>query len=152
MKLTLRRKQYQKGFTHGTLFKEGQKRPLCFTLENEWLDNQIGISCIPTGTYSLSSKDYGRFYERYFMPIPILGGTEPRTEILIHPGNTADDTRGCVLVGDTRYHDSIGNSKDTWLKLHTTFMCATEIEIIEPREDGRDWYWDIDKYIKCKLI
>jgi hypothetical protein len=50
--------------------------------------------------------------------------------IRIHSGNTAADTDGCVLVGDTRGPDSVGQSKVAFERLFRLLDSATdEIEI-----------------------
>ena len=66
----------------------------CATLENPWKDNQQNISCIPEGTYDFTRTDSIRFGETFE-----IGGVQGRTRILIHWGNTAADTEGCVLLG-----------------------------------------------------
>lgn len=65
-----------------------------FTLELPWRDNQDNISCIPTGVYDVkpySSEKFPNVYQ--IMQVP------NRDAILIHIGNYAGDTHGCVLVG-----------------------------------------------------
>lgn len=64
------------------------------TLENPWLDNAQNISCIPEGTYDFvrtGSYRFGRTFK--------VSGVEGRTHILVHWGNTAKDTEGCILLG-----------------------------------------------------
>ena len=78
--------------TFGVLLKDD--KPLCVTIEDPWKDNQVGISCIPAGTYSVSPHN-GRKYRNVW----ILTNVANRSAILIHAGNTTDDTRGCILVG-----------------------------------------------------
>ena len=102
---------------------------MCYTIERPWLDNQRRISCIPKGTYPLFTKEYGRFYDRYNLPIPILGSTDPRSEILIHPANYAKDLAGCIGVGDKKTANSVLNSRKTWFKYLPIFSQATSIEI-----------------------
>lgn len=73
---------------------DAHKRPMFVTLEDEWLDNAIGKSCVPDGVYICEpfiSEKFGDVWE--------LQPTEPRTAILIHAGNTNEDTRGCILPG-----------------------------------------------------
>tara|TARA_R110002020_G_scaffold10785_4_gene40943 strand:- start:6513 stop:6929 length:417 start_codon:yes stop_codon:yes gene_type:complete len=65
-----------------------------FTLENPWLDNKPWISSIPAGDYCVNkriSKKFGECFEVYVV--------DERSDILIHVGNTEDDTSGCILVG-----------------------------------------------------
>lgn len=73
----------------------------CYTLELNDHQNQVGISCIPEGTFQpaiVDSPKYGKVYR-----IPVEG----RTHILIHWGNFAADegrgksnTDGCILLGN----------------------------------------------------
>lgn len=67
----------------------------CFTLELPWINNERGISCIPSGSYRA---------ERYHSPkhgdVIMLDGTGDRTYIEIHSGNYTSQIKGCILVGD----------------------------------------------------
>ena len=102
---------------------------ICFTLEDPWKENQRRISCIPPGCYKLETKTYGRYHDKYGVPIPILRDVPNRSEILIHPGNYSRDTQGCILVGDGKADNAVWNSVKTWKKLLPIFQTATEIEI-----------------------
>ena len=66
-----------------------------FTLEEEWKDNEPGESCIPAGVYRVRKT----IYYRHGYPTYEITGVEGRSRILFHPGNTEEDTRGCVLLG-----------------------------------------------------
>ena len=67
---------------------------LCMTLEEEWKDNARNISCIPEGSYVCKrvTRPSGQVT---FEITGVIG----RTSVLFHPGNTEEDTQGCVLVG-----------------------------------------------------
>ena len=130
MRLQLIRDKDTGNETLGRLYAEGEF--LCYTIERPWLNNERRVSCIPTGTYTLTTKEYGRFYEKYKLPIPILGGTEPRSEILIHPANYARELAGCIGVGNLQTDVSVLNSRKTWFKYLDIFSCATEIAILHP--------------------
>jgi hypothetical protein len=43
--------------------------------------------------------------------VPLLNNVPNHTFVEIHPGNTAKDTKLCILVGATKMHDEILNSK-----------------------------------------
>lgn len=68
--------------------------PEFVTLEEPWQFNERNVSCIPAGLYKVHpyySMKFGSCFEVRDVP--------GRTGILIHQGNTIDDTRGCILVG-----------------------------------------------------
>lgn len=67
---------------------------ICMTLEEEWKDNARNISCIPEGSYVCKrvTRPSGQVT---FEITGIIG----RSSILFHPGNTEEDTMGCVLTG-----------------------------------------------------
>lgn len=69
--------------------------PICLTMERPWRNNQIGISCIPTGTFlckRVNSPKFGDTFE--------VTGVSGRTEILLHKGNIDDDSHGCIILGE----------------------------------------------------
>jgi len=65
---------------------------VCSTFELPDRKNQVNISCIPDGEYMLKmvvSPKYGPVYK--------VHDVANRTNILIHTGNTTDDTLGCIM-------------------------------------------------------
>jgi hypothetical protein len=99
MKVIIAR-EYGKFFTKGTMlvFDQAHLITKCVTLELPDNGNQINVSCIPEGKYTVV---------KYFAPS--LGDcfyiqeVPGRTEIMIHKGNYAagmqKNTKGCILVG-----------------------------------------------------
>ena len=71
--------------------------PFAVTLERNWLDNQNNISCIPTGSY----RCVRRLYHKHGYWTFEVTGVPGRTSILIHSGNTEDDSMGCILLGES---------------------------------------------------
>ena len=68
-----------------------------YTLELPYLDNSTNISCVPKGVYECvirKSPKYGVTYH--------VTNVKDRSFILIHSGNIARHTKGCILLG-TRY-------------------------------------------------
>lgn len=65
------------------------------TAEDDWLGNLPGVSCIPSGTYECRRT----IYQKHGIPTFEITGVPNRSRILIHPGNTEEDTQGCVLLG-----------------------------------------------------
>lgn len=69
--------------------------PFAVTLERQWLDNRVGKSCIPAGTYKCKRVDSPKF-KNTFEVTNVPG----RSHILFHKGNIDDDSHGCILVGE----------------------------------------------------
>lgn len=95
MKMGLTRCQFTENAVYGVLAVHGQP-PFAVTLELPWLGNEPDISCIPDGDYickRVISPKFGETFE--------ITGIENREHILFHKGNTAEDTHGCVLIGES---------------------------------------------------
>ena len=91
----------------GELFLDGER--MCDTLENPWLDNQRNISCIPEGEYKVRLRLPRESATRDYVHL-LVKDVENRSYILFHRGNTAKDTRGCILVGLGSQQDFVSNS------------------------------------------
>lgn len=68
-----------------------------------------GETRIPAGTYRVGVRVWGGFHQRYARRFPDIHrgmlhveDVPGFTSILIHVGNTDDDTAGCLLIGRTR--------------------------------------------------
>ena len=74
----------------------------CDTLEPTWRDYEHGAykvkgrSAIPEGRYAVVIS----FSPKFMQWLPILLGVPKFDGIRIHAGNTAEDTEGCILVGE----------------------------------------------------
>ena len=111
----------------------------CYTLEDvvrevpgkpveEW--KIYGKTAIPTGTYVVDltySAHFGRV-------LPQVQGVQGFEGVRIHPGNTAADTEGCLLVGMGETKDAITKSRDAFTTLYSKIEAA--IKGIIPKEKG----------------
>ena len=94
--------------TIGTLFINGER--FCDTLELPYINNESLISCIPKGSYKVRLRLPRESATRDYLHL-LVKDVPNRKWILFHRGNTAKDTRGCVLVGNGRQQDFVENSR-----------------------------------------
>lgn len=101
--------------TLGVLIVCGQT--VCYTLEDTSRPVKVKHETrIPAGNYAVEFKRYGRFHEIYskrygekhagmikLLDVPNF------SEILLHAGNTHEDTSGCILLGESKYHHGDGS-------------------------------------------
>ena len=116
MKIFVERKYYKNGYTIGNMYLNGQW--LCNTLEPPRGDATQTITsgsrkAIADGTYRVQMYLSPKFRAR----LPLLLNVPGRSGILIHAGNTAKDTQGCILVGMNTKVGSVMNSKKCLKKI-----------------------------------
>ena len=117
MKLRVERLWKKPAYTVGRLFVDGKF--FCNTLEDNVRDlsyekKVYGKTAIPYGEYKVVynwSPKFGRNLPR-LLNVPAFEG------ILIHPGNTADDSAGCILVGRNTEVGRLTESRYTSDKLN----------------------------------
>lgn len=116
LRLEVVRFSSEKDSTNGLLFDITDDRKfLCYTLEDELRDQKIkGETRIPEGEYDITLRTFGGFHSKYAtrfadMHLGMLWVRDvPEfSDILIHCGNTDEDTSGCLLVGDTQENNQI---------------------------------------------
>tara|TARA_R110002167_G_scaffold44607_1_gene134045 strand:+ start:386 stop:880 length:495 start_codon:yes stop_codon:yes gene_type:complete len=116
MKLKLLRINSSKDSTNGLLYDiTSDPKFLCYTLEDEPREVKVKHeTCIPAGEYCLGFRKVGRLHDKYQYRFPEIhtGMIEildvPNFKyILIHCGNTDEDTSGCLLLGDTQENNNI---------------------------------------------
>lgn len=102
--------------------------PLCVTCEDPWNNNQRQISCIPEGTYK-ARKFNGTKFKDVWELLEVPG----RSAILIHAGNSINDTHGCILVGRSFSHigtlPAIMQSREALSELREKLPSTFEITI-----------------------
>src|SRR4051794_9959221 len=108
MKLKLIRDPFTQNSTVGKLYADGKY--LCYSLEDLRRpdgEKVHGATCIPSGVYQVQITQSARFGRR----LPLLLNVPNFAGIRIHPGNAPNDTEGCILVGQTKAIDFIGQSR-----------------------------------------
>jgi hypothetical protein len=122
MQLTLNRNPSKNGCTISELLVNGKFE--CFVLEDEIREIKgqpvhkwkvYGKTAIPCGTYQVIITLSNRFK----VSMPLLLGVEGFEGVRIHAGNRAENTEGCLLVGDKVNADSIvgGTSRPAYNRL-----------------------------------
>ena len=142
MELKLRRIAKKNGYTIGKLSIDGKY--FCDTLEDS--DRELSssmsldvlkkkklahITAIPTGRYEVTMSvisprlSKSKFYKQYGDGrVPRLLNVPAFEGILIHCGNTAKDTDGCILVGKNSKVGMVLDSKITYSKLYPLLEAA----------------------------
>jgi hypothetical protein len=106
MKLELLRRWLTDVCTIGELYVNGEFE--CFTLEDVVREQKIhSRTAIPAGEYQVVITPSARFKK----DLPLLLNVPNFSGIRIHPGNTAADTEGCILVGTKKFENRIGESR-----------------------------------------
>ena len=72
-----------------------------------------GKTAIPAGKYKIKLAESLHFKKL----MPRLENVPGFTGVLIHSGNTAEDTEGCILVGKNRVKGKVLDSRETFAKL-----------------------------------
>jgi hypothetical protein len=98
----------------------------CYTLEDVTREQKIvGVTAIPAGDYKVIINLSNRFQRL----LPLVLNVPGFSGIRIHPGNKAEDTEGCILVGTTAGEDFIGNSRIAFHDLFEKMRKAKEITL-----------------------
>ena len=105
--LLILRDTFTEESTIGELFLNGER--FCDTLELPYRDNQKSISCIPTGEYKVRLRLARESASRDYLHL-LVQDVKDRSHILFHRGNSAKNTKGCILVGQGSQQDIVYNS------------------------------------------
>lgn len=141
MELKVKRRFKGADYTIGSLYINGVYE--CDTLEDadRGLTNDMPLSviqtkkvygktAIPTGTYGIDMNIVSpKFKDRSWAwfcngKLPRLRDVRGYEGVLIHVGNKADDTLGCVLVGQNKLKGQVINSTETFTKLYNKMDAA----------------------------
>ena len=124
MLITVKRLYKTENSTIGELLVDGLFE--CFTLEDKEREVKIkGETAIPKGTYKVIINESNRFKRE----LPLLLNVPNFEGVRIHSGNTNHDTEGCILVGQSRNKNYIGQSRKAFDKLFKKMKKAKDITI-----------------------
>lgn len=77
-----------------------------------------GKTAIPTDTYRVKIT----YSPRFKKDMPLIENVVGFDGIRIHSGNTAEDTEGCIIVGENKVVGKVINSKETYNKLFSILL------------------------------
>ena len=143
MEIKVKRIARKEAYTIGKMYVDGAY--VCDTLEDKdrGLTSNMSVAqicgvkvhgetAIPTGRYLVDMKTVSpRFggraqYQFCKGRLPRLCNTVGFQGVLIHIGNTAKDTDGCILVGENKAVGQVLNSTATFRKLYPILKAADE--------------------------
>ena len=144
MEIRVERKWKKETYTIGNLYIDGKF--FCSTLEDKdrGLNQNMSINeivrvkvpnetAIPTGIYNIDMSTISPKYSKYeWYKINCRGGRVPRLVkvpgfegVLIHTGNWASDSAGCILVGKNDVVGGLTQSRNYFLKLYDEMYKAS---------------------------
>ena len=134
MNIEVKRIALKDTYTIGKLYIDGAY--FCDTLEDKdrGLEDNMPIekimflkkphiTAIPTGTYTVI-LNYSNRFKRI---MPLVMNVKGFAGIRIHAGNTAENTDGCILVGENKAKGKVLNSKDTYNRLFEMMKSADKV-------------------------
>lgn len=146
MKLLLKRIAKMEKYTIGKLYIDGKyfsdtledtdRNLTSIMSKDEIVKVKVyGKTAIPTGTYVVDmntvSPKFGKrsWAQPYKGKVPRLQDVPGYEGVLIHPGNTADDTSGCILVGRNKVKGQVVESQNTFHSLMNILKGDNDITI-----------------------
>ena len=144
MELKVKRKAFEKEYTIGDLYIDGKffsntiedcDRGLTqdMPLEEIKAKKVYGKTAIPTGTYeidmnTISPKFQARSWAKpYGGKLPRLIGVKGFEGVLLHVGNTASDSSGCLLVGKNSIKGMVTDSTRTFHTLMSKYLLPAKL-------------------------
>ena len=158
MKLEVIRFNKGKDSTNGILFDiTNERKFLCYTLEDESRTEKVwGETCIPEGEYRLGFRTVGGFDAKYanrfadiHMGMLHVLDVPNFKYILIHCGNTDEDTAGCLLLGDSQENNNIKENGFIGKSTHAYYRVYQEIAETLEKEEVTIAYRD---FAKCLIV
>jgi len=134
MKIEIFRYEYEEKQVLGecAITENGEDLFLSKSIERADNDNQINISCIPSGEY-LCVLEYSA---RFDCKLWEVKGVKNRSECKFHSANYWHDLNGCIALGsrlldiDNDGYRDVLNSKKTMKEFHQVLQGLTEIKLI----------------------
>ena len=95
----------------------------CFGIEDEKRNVKVkGETCIPDGVYELGTRWSPKFSSTFNHDMIWVKNVPNFDFILLHWGNTDDDTDGCYIIGDqlgiVKGQEAVLNSRATYKRLY----------------------------------
>lgn len=131
MEILLKREWLTDNSSVGELYINGVMQ--CFTLEDKDRGltqsmtlaqvtalKQYGQTAIPKGRYQVVIQ----YSEKHQRDLPTLLNVTDFAGVEMHPGNTAIDTLGCILVGCSRGADAVYDSRKAFNALFPKLQAA----------------------------
>lgn len=107
MNVIIKRKYFCKDYIIGDVYLNNENTPVCHSLEPSL---SAAHPAIPVGSYPIELR-FSHKFNRY---MPFLSGVPCRVGIMLHPGNTAKDTLGCILLGRNTIKGALTDSRVTF--------------------------------------
>ena len=134
MEIIVKRNQQNEVCTLGWMFIDDVFE--CYTLEDVGRKIKIwGKTRIPAGTYKIKLRKTGRFHNKYMSRFSSFHKGMLHVQkvlnfkyILIHVGNTAEDTAGCLLVGERIRENMILDSTSAYTKMYKKVIYAMQLD------------------------
>lgn len=130
-------RQYRKNdYTIGKMYVNGQyfcdtvedcDRGLTDEMSEEYIKARkvYGKTAIPTGTYNVILS----YSPKFKKTLPLVRDVKGFSGIRIHSGNTAEDSLGCILVGENKIKGGVINSRATMMRLMDIMKKGDRISI-----------------------
>lgn len=124
MEILLKRHTFTDDYTVGDLFIDGEF--VCNTIEDKVRvlksekDKVYGRTAIPSGIYRVVI-DYSNRFKKFLphiLDVPFFEG------IRMHSGNSANDSLGCIIVGEYTSNGWVTNSRLTFNRIFNRISAA----------------------------